>query len=118
MARIEWAEKGSGNKNPTVIVNGQSGLTPIHMNAHVNDVIVLDASNSYDPDKEKLSYTWWQQPEIGGQLLTIDGSQHPRASMVIPSSASGKVFHLICEVHDDGPYKLVAYRRVIISVAK
>ena len=99
------------------MVNGQSGLAPIHVNAHVNDVIVLDASDSYDPDKEKLYFTWWQQPEIGGQLLAIDGSQQPKASLLIPSGASGKVFHLICEVHDDSPYKLVAYRRVIISVA-
>ena len=116
IARIEWAEKGSGNKNPIVIVNNQSGLAPIHINAHVNDVIKLDASNSYDPDNEDLSFTWWQQPEIGGQLLTIDGTQQPKASVAIPSSAKGKVFHLICEVHDDGPYQLVAYRRVIITI--
>lgn len=116
IARIEWAEKGSGNKNPIVIVNNQPGLASIHINAHVNDVIKLDASNSYDPDNENLSFTWWQQPEIGNQLLSIDGSQQPKASVAIPSSASGKDFHIICEVHDDGPYQLVAYRRVIITI--
>lgn len=116
IARIEWAEKGSGNKNPIVIVNNQPGLASIHINAHVNDVIKLDASNSYDPDNENLSFTWWQQPEIGDQLLSIDGSQQPKASVAIPSSASGKDFHIICEVHDDGPYQLVAYRRVIITI--
>jgi hypothetical protein len=116
IARIEWAEKGSGNKNPIVIVNNQPGLASIHINARVNDVIKLDASNSYDPDNENLSFTWWQQPEIGDQLLSIDGSQQPKASVAIPSSASGKDFHIICEVHDDGPYQLVAYRRVIITI--
>ena len=116
IARIEWAEKGSGNKNPIVIVNNQPGQASIHINAHVNDVIKLDASNSYDPDNENLSFTWWQQPEIGDQLLSIDGSQQPKASVAIPSSASGKDFHIICEVHDDGPYQLVAYRRVIITI--
>lgn len=116
IARIEWAEKGSGNKNPIVIVNNQPGLASIHINAHVNDVIKLDASNSYDPDNENLSFTWWQQPEISDQLLSIDGSQQPKASVAIPSSASGKDFHIICEVHDDGPYQLVAYRRVIITI--
>lgn len=116
IARIEWAEKGSGNKNPIVIVNNQPGLASIHINAHVNDVIKLDASNSYDPDNENLSFTWWQQPEIGDQLLSIDSSQQPKASVAIPSSASGKDFHIICEVHDDGPYQLVAYRRVIITI--
>jgi hypothetical protein len=116
IARIEWAEKGSGNKNPIVIVNNQPGLASIHINARVNDVIKLDASNSYDPDNENLSFTWWQQPEIGDQFLSIDGSQQPKASVAIPSSASGKDFHIICEVHDDGPYQLVAYRRVIITI--
>lgn len=116
IARIEWAEKGSGNKNPIVIINNQPGLASIHINAHINDVIKLDASNSYDPDNENLSFTWWQQPEIGDQLLSIDGSQQPKASVAIPSSASGKDFHIICEVHDDGPYQLVAYRRVIITI--
>lgn len=116
IARIEWAEKGSGNKNPIVIVNNQPGLASIHINAHVNDVIKLDASNSYDPDNENLSFTWWQQPEIGDQFLSIDGSQQPKTSVAIPSSASGKDFHIICEVHDDGPYQLVAYRRVIITI--
>lgn len=116
IARIEWAEKGSGNKNPIVIVNNQPGQASIHINAHVNDVIKLDASNSYDPDNENLSFTWWQQPEIGDQFLSIDGSQQPKASVAIPSSASGKDFHIICEVHDDGPYQLVAYRRVIITI--
>lgn len=116
IARIEWAEKGSGNKNPIVIVNNQPGLASIHINAHVNDVIKLDASNSYDPDDENLSFTWWQQPEIGDQFLSIDGSQQPKASVAIPSSASGKDFHIICEVHDNGPYQLVAYRRVIITI--
>lgn len=118
IARIEWAEKGNGNKNPIVIVNGQAGLEPIYIKAHVNDVIRLNASQSYDPDKEKLSFSWWQQPEIGGQQLSIEDTLQPMASVKIPSSANGKVFHLICEVHDDGPYHLVAYRRVIISIAE
>ena len=118
IARIEWAEKGNGNKNPIVIVNGQAGLEPIYIKAHVNDAIRLNASQSYDPDNEKLSFSWWQQPEIGGQQLSIEDTLQPMASVKIPSSASGKVFHLICEVHDDGPYHLVAYRRVIISIAE
>ena len=118
IARIEWAEKGNGNKNPIVIVNGQAGLEPIYIKAHVNDVIRLNASQSYDPDKENLSFSWWQQPEIGGQQLSIEDTLQPMASVKIPSSANGKVFHLICEVHDDGPYHLVAYRRVIISIAE
>ena len=118
IARIEWAEKGIGNKNPIVIVNSQAGLKPIYIKAHVNDVIHLNASQSYDPDKDKLSFSWWQQPEIGGQQLTIEGALQPTVSVKIPLSASGKAFHLICEVHDDGPYKLVAYRRVIISIAE
>ena len=30
----------------------------------------------------------------------------------------GKIFGLICEVHDDGPFHLVAYRRIIIVIER
>jgi hypothetical protein len=43
----------------------------------------------------------------------------PASSQVVftlPASAAGREYHLICEVHDDGPFRLPAYRRIIITV--
>jgi hypothetical protein len=48
--------------------------------------------------------------------MTIDQSDQPIATIHIPSDAAGQTLHLICEVHDDGPFRLVAYRRCILSI--
>ena len=113
MARMQWAAEGRGNKNPQVVVNGQKGLSPILVKAKSGRVVRLDASRSSDPDGDALSFVWWQQPEIGDMRLSIDGANQAKASILIPANAKGKTFHIICEVHDNGPFHLVAYRRVI-----
>lgn len=78
----------------------------------------LDASRSYDCEGDALSFLWWQQKEAGldHQPLSILVSESSVATVQIPQGAQGKTFHFICEVHDDGPFHLVAYRRVIIKV--
>ena len=116
MARMQWAAEGRGNKNPQVVVNGQKGLAPIVIHAKAGKVVRLDASRSTDPDGDALSFQWWQQPEIGGAHLSIQGADQKTASIRIPDDAQGKRFHVVCEVHDNGPFHLVAYRRVIIIV--
>ncbi len=116
MARMQWAAEGHGNRNPRVVVNGKKGLTPIVIHAKAGKVVRLDASRSTDPDGDALSFQWWQQPEIGGAQLSIQGADQKTASIRIPDDAQGKRFHVVCEVHDNGPFHLVAYRRVIIIV--
>ena len=114
MARMQWAAEGRGNRNPQVIVNGKKGLSPIVIHAKAGKVVRLNASRSTDPEGDALSFKWWQQPEIGDVQLSIDGADTNKVSIRIPDDAQGKVFHVICEVHDNGPFHLVAYRRVII----
>ena len=116
MARMQWAAEGRGNKNPQVVVNSQKGLSPILVKAKSGQVVRLDASRSSDPDGDALSFVWWQQPEISDMRLSIDGANQAKASILIPANAKGKTFHIICEVHDNGPFHLVAYRRVIITI--
>ena len=79
-------------------------------------IIRMDASKSFDPDGDGLSFLWWQQPEIGKTKVTIDQSDQSIATIHIPADAVGQTLHVICEVHDDGPFHLVAYRHVIISI--
>ena len=77
----------------------------------------FDASKSMDPDGDGLRFEWWFQefPE-DGVLPDIADTETPKAVFTVPSDAACRQFHLICEVHDDGPFNLVSYRRVIISV--
>ena len=80
--------------------------------------IRIDASKSFDPDGDSLSFLWWQQPEIGRTKITIDQSDQAIATLRIPADTKGDTIHLICEVHDNGPFHLVTYRRIIIAIKR
>ena len=110
MARMQWADEGQGNHNPIV------RLISDHMTVKAGSTLTLDASASSDPDGDQLSFLWWQQPEIGTTRVAIDQTDLSTATIQIPADASGQTLHLVCEVHDDGPFHLVAYRRIILSV--
>ena len=108
MARMQWATEGKGNLNPYVVIpNDTINITMIPL--------TLDASKSFDPDGDNLQFSWWQQPEIGKTKVKIEQADQPIATLRIPAYAKGDTIHIICEVHDDGPYHLPAYRRIIIK---
>ena len=108
MARMQWAAEGKGNLNPYVVIpNDTINITMISLS--------LDASKSFDPDGDNLQFSWWQQPEIGKTKVKIEQADKPIATLRIPADAKGDTIHIICEVHDDGPYHLPAYRRIIIK---
>lgn len=116
-ARMQWAAEGKGNRNPEVVVNGAKGLAPVCLDVKPGETVDLDATGSSDPDGDALSFHWWQQPELGGMELDMDEADRSAVSVRIPDDAGGRAFHFICEVHDDGPFHLVAYRRIILRVA-
>ena len=112
---MEWAAEGQGNRNPQIVINGDANSpTPIYIIEEAGQTIRLDASKSVDPDGDGLTFLWWLQPEIGKGKLQIATPTMPLTTVTIPKESQGQTFHLICEVHDNGPHHLVAYRRVII----
>jgi hypothetical protein len=120
---MQWAAEGRGNHNPQVAIRVLDGGTvkrnhSLHITARPGDTIRLDASKSFDPDGDALHFLWWQQPEIGTTKVTIDQADQPIATLRIPADTKGDTIHLICEVHDDGPFHLVAYRRIIVSIKR
>ncbi len=138
-ARMQWAAEGRGNLNPYIVLSSQVQFVPpftlegasiamlndtitITLPPHVKkgDVlsIRMDASKSFDPDGDALTFLWWQQPEIGKTKVTIDQSNQSIATLRIPADTKDDTIHLICEVHDDGPFHLVAYRRIIIAIKR
>ena len=117
-ARMEWAAKGLGNRNPVVRVNGNEGLAPLEIRTHASASLRFDASKSSDPDGDGLRFDWWFQEFPGQDVLPkLAHANKSKTSITIPAKATpGQQFHLVCEVHDDGPFSLVAYRRIIVTV--
>ena len=116
MARMLWADKGEGNRNPIVYVNGHRGLSPLVLQTKAGDTIRLDASGSSDPDNDAIGFQWWQQPEIGTAKLTIGDAEHAVTTVNVPADAKGQTLHLVCEVYDQGAFNLRSYQRIIIVI--
>lgn len=126
-ARMQWADEGRGNLNPYVVYTLQTALQGASIGLSNDTITVaakrgtsvtfrLDASKSFDPDGDNLNFLWWQQPEIGQTKVTIDQPDQSIATIHVPVGSAGDTVHLVCEVHDDGPFRLVSYRRIIISI--
>lgn len=125
-ARMEWAEKGTGNHNPVIKIDGKQSIKPLHMTAKAGSTLKIDVSKSFDPDGDKLSFILWQQEEAGTYKknvpLTINtsgkrGKTKQFATIEVPKDSQGKTIHIICEAIDDSPYQLVSYRRIIVEVS-
>lgn len=116
-ARMQWADQGTGNRNPEIVINGKSGISQIIVKGKAGKSIKLNAKGTKDPDSDNLSIKWWQQPEAGTYNEAVDiKSDNDNAIIEIPADAKGKTIHIVCEVHDDGVIPLVSYRRIIIEV--
>jgi hypothetical protein len=116
-ARMAWARDGAGNRNPMVVVNGDSGFASTKVTPAPGASVTLDASASRDPEGDKLSFSWWILTEAGtyAQDITISGGDSNRATVQVPADSAGKSFHVICEVTDGGTPALSAYRRIIFE---
>ena len=115
---MQWAAEGRGNRNPVVLIDGRGGLAPMELNAKPGQTISFDASRSYDPDGDGLRFAWWFQEFPGeGPLPALADTASARIRFHVPEDAAPRRLHLICEVHDDGPFALPAYRRIIIQVS-
>ena len=116
-ARMDWAQDGAGNRNPVVAVNGDDGMDIITLTPQHGTSVTLDASESHDPDGDKLTFNWWviSGPGTTTQDIKISNSNSSRAAVQVPENSAGKTFHVICEVTDDGTHNLTSYRRIIFK---
>ncbi len=116
-ARMDWATKGAGNRNPVVMLDGDNGINVLTKTPEQGETVTLDASQTTDPDGDKLSFKWWIQTDAGTyrESVSISDSNSNIAKVNVPPDSAGKSFHVICEVTDDGVHNLTSYRRIIFE---
>lgn len=119
-ARMDWAKDGTGNRNPTLILDGDDGINVLTKTPKQGTTVPLDASKTSDPDDDNLTFQWWIQPEAGtypGDVEILNRNSST-VEVKIPSDSAGKRFHVICEVTDNGTHNLSSYRRIIFEPTK
>jgi hypothetical protein len=116
-ARMDWAKEGKGNRNPIAIINSNEGIEILKESSQQGTTMTLDASKSYDPDGDTLTFKWWIQSEAGSYAkeITLTNGNTSAVHIEVPSDSAGKTFHVICEITDNGVPKLTSYRRIIFK---
>ncbi|KAK8004734.1 hypothetical protein PG990_010771 [Apiospora arundinis] len=122
VARIEWAASGKGNRNPVVVMNGDSSYQVATVRAAAGAEITVSAAGTMDPDGDALSYAWSQDTGVVGAgwttAIALGGDSTPDTSFVVPADAGGKDIHLMLRVVDNGTPALATWRRVIVQVTE
>jgi hypothetical protein len=120
-ARMDWcvAEYDQANHHPVAVFMGDENRIVCRLRAQPGERFELDASGSYDPDGDPLTFKWSVYPEAGTYPgpISLEDAAEPVAAVTIPDDAGGKQIHVILEVTDESEIApLTAYRRVVIDV--
>ncbi len=116
-ARMDWAKDGRGNRNPVVILNGDSSYSILTIHPLQGTTVSVDASQTFDPDGDALTFKWWIMPKAGtwtGSVSILNAGSE-KVSVTVPGNSAGAAIHLICEVTDNGIPALSSYRRIILQ---
>jgi hypothetical protein len=66
-ARMQWTLSGdysTNNHAPVVVMNGSCGPDAMEFDFSYGDSVVIDATDSWDPDGDDLSFSWFHYREV------------------------------------------------------
>lgn len=121
LCRMDWCVKSfaDANHHPVAGFNGDLSNNIIYMATLTGDSLLLDASTSYDPDKDDIEFKWWCYNEAGtycGKIIIANNDQK-KTFIKVPLDAEGKQIHIILEIKDDNSIApLFDFRRIVINV--
>ncbi|MDL2300969.1 DUF1593 domain-containing protein [Lachnospiraceae bacterium OttesenSCG-928-D06] len=114
-ARMDWCVKDfeQANHAPVVVVKGETEITIM-----AGEKLIIDASDSYDPDGDELSFNWewYREPGSFRGTLQILNHMEREATVMIPNVDRMCTIHVILSVSDKTAYPVTRYQRIIITV--
>ena len=99
-----------------MIVDNDRSRRIIKLNVKPGQTINIDASRTYDPDGDKISFNWWEYSEVSVSPVSLSSTNEAVVRVELPEQCPEGDIHLILEVKDDGSPELVSYRRIILQV--
>lgn len=141
-ARIQWtldSDFTKANHAPVVRLNGTEGPAPLYLEVEAGEELTLDASESYDPDGDDLSFEWFQYKDVtatqwwvDAEVMDVEFQKKDEDGKVVKVQlppcekcavdmftrtplARGQVLHFILTVKDNGAPALTTYRRVVVQ---
>lgn len=145
-ARMRWTlstDFSAANHAPVAIVNDSSaGPEPVFLTAEAGSDIILDASKSYDPDQDELTFTWFHYKDVTATQWWVDaevatvrfsGVDGKVPGMIVKArmppaekcavdmftgkaQEKGQIMHLVLEVKDNGTPSMTTYKRVVVQI--
>lgn len=122
--RMQWSmnpEYSECNHNPVAILNGDKTKNILIQKVEPGEKVILDASESYDPDGDDITFRWYVYKEPGTykKEIVILNADMAKAELQVPGDAENEEIHVILEVRDNGKLlPLKAYRRIILRTGQ
>lgn len=117
--RLNYSLKGPDDVNhePVIVVNGKSDKKVQVVHTSPGAAVKLDASGSYDPDNDKISFKWSFYPEASSikNIPVIEKASDKILFFKMPNDSPKGRLHLILELQDSGSTSLKTYKRFIIE---
>ena len=83
-----------------------------------NHSLSLHPRKSHDDEESNDIHAAPDADDRLGSEERVEAANQSIATVRIPANAATNTIHLICEVHDNGPFRLVAYRRIMIAIKR
>ena len=113
-ARMDWCTKNYAEANhpPVPVINSEE------ITVKSGEGFGLNASGSYDPDGDNLSFLWFSYPEAGSykKKIITDAQNSHGFWTIAPEVQKKETAHIILKVTDKGTPQLSGYKRIIVNI--